>query len=66
MNKKQLKHHGINEDADSIECPDCLEWSTVKDWDSDVFSWGECEESICMECPKCKETFDTPCTFNYK
>ena len=58
MNKNQLKQHGIDTETNKIQCPDCEEWSTINEWDSDVFSWGDCEEMVAMECPKCKETFE--------
>jgi len=68
VNEKQLSQFNISTDAKHIECPDCNKWSTVNEWDSDVFSWGDCEESVCMQCPVCEETFDRDINhqFNYK
>jgi len=67
LSKGEKEQYNIPIKAEKIQCPDCLEWSNVDEWESDVFCWDDCEEMVAMECPKCKETFErySGVMFNY-
>ena len=58
LSKGEKEQYNIPAKAKKIQCPDCLEWSGVGEWGSDVFSWGDGEEMVAMECPKCEEIFE--------
>ena len=58
LNKLEKDQYNIPTKAKKIQCPDCLGWSKINDWKSDVFCWGDCEEIVAIQCPKCQDTFE--------
>ncbi len=52
------KQYEIPLDTKEMQCPDCEKWSNIDEWESDVWQWGEYEEMVAMQCPKCEELFE--------
>lgn len=47
------------EEGDEIQCPDCKEFSSHKDWIESDVGCEDCGTHIAIQCPKCDRCFDT-------
>ncbi len=47
------------EEGDEIQCPDCGEFSSHRDWKESTVPCEDCGTHIAIQCPKCDKRFDT-------
>ena len=53
-------------EGDEIQCPECRQFSSHKDWNEGEIFCEECGEHFAVVCPKCNKAYDSvgQLTFN--
>jgi len=46
------------EEGDEIQCPDCKEFSSHRDWKEAEVGCEDCGTHLAIQCPKCNRRFD--------